>query len=279
MNLNEEKYRPSPSGMEAFTPEQVYQKVQEYSDYKLLTPVYKQMMLGVIAGGYIGLGCIFYLFLRAHIEPAGGIDLFIAGLAFSMGYIMAVLAGAEVFTSSNLQAMSWATGNSKISRILFRWAIILVANTIGALGLVFAVLLSGILWQANDLVGLFAFDVAQFHTQLSFTEIFFRAVLGNLIICIAIWISFAGRTVIDKLVPMTLIISAVPVMDLEHITASLFYVPLALLMPLFNPDLVPPAEYITMTSTFIYLTAVTLGNIIGGGGLVALVYFVIYRGG
>lgn len=275
-----DKYRPAPSGLDAYTPEQVYQKVQDYSRAKLITPAYKQMMLGVIAGGYISLGCIFYLFLMAGNPDATGVDLFFSGLLFSSGYIMAVLAGAEVFTSSNLQAMSWAAGTMSSGRIIFRWFIILLANTIGALSLVFLALFSGILWQGEaDDVAQFAFEVARFHTSLGFTEVFFRAVLGNMVICIAIWISFAGRSVTDKLLPMSLIISSVPILELEHISASLFYVPLGILLPILNPGIFEPVDQITMTSTFVYLSAVTLGNIIGGGGLVALVYYVIYRGG
>lgn len=255
----------------------MYHKVQEFTETQLLMPQYKQLMLGILAGVYIGLGCIFFIFMQAS-DAASNVNLFLSGLVFSSGYIISILAGAEVFTSNNLQAMSWASGKIPTRKLLHRWVLILFANSIGAFALAILVLLSGILTSEGVQVGEFAFDMAHQHTQLGFCEIFFRAVLGNVLICISIWISFAGRTVTDKLIPMAIIISAVPILNLEHITASLFYVPLGVLLPLWHPDIFEPACQITLSSTSVYLTAVTLGNILGGSGMVALVYFVIYRG-
>lgn len=275
MNNN---YRPPPIDLDVYTPEQMYKKVQEYSTAKLITPAYKQIMLGVIAGGYIGLGCLFYLFLTATEPALVGWDLFLGGVVFSVGYIMALLTGGEVFTSSNLQAMSWASGRISTSRILNRWILILFANALGAMGLVVMVYFSGILWEGQGEVATHALSHAHYHTELARDEIFFRAVLGNLIICIAIWVSFAGRTVIDKLIPMLLIIPAVPLLNLEHIAASLFYIPLGLMLQIFYPEVIEAASMLTFWSTVKYLTWVTLGNVLGGSGLVALVYYVIYRG-
>lgn len=264
-----------PVGFEAYTPEQIFHKVQEYTEYQMVMPVHKQIMLGIVAGGYIGLGCIFYVFLSAS---ESGANLLFSGLAFSSGYIIAILAGAEVFTTNNLQAMSWASGKISSGRILQRWSLVLLSNATGALGLAIVVLLSAILVGANIETGKIAFSLAQNHTNLGFVEIFFRAVLGNLFICISIWITFAGRTVIDKLIPMALIISAVPILNLEHIVASLFYIPLGLLMYAWHPEIFGSLCDMTFNSVSIYLSAVILGNIIGGSGIVALVYYVVYRG-
>ncbi len=264
-----------PIGFEAYTPKQIYHKVQEYTEYQMVMPAHKQMMLGIVAGGYIGLGCIFFVFLSASESDA---SLFFSGLAFSSGYIIAILAGAEVFTTNNLQAMSWASGKISSWRIIQRWSFILLSNAIGAFGLAIVVLFSAILVGINIEAGKIAFWLAQNHTNLGIAEIFFRAVLGNLFICISIWISFAGRTVIDKLIPMALIISAVPILNLEHVAASLFYVPLGLLMPVWYPEIFGSLCNITFYSVAVYLSAVILGNIVGGSGMVALVYYVVYRG-
>ncbi len=265
------------STFDAYTPEQMYHKVQAYSQSQVVMPVHKQLMLGMVAGGYIGLGCVFFVFLLAW-DTSSSANLLLSGLVFSSGYIMAVLAGAEVFTCNNLQAMSWASGKISTVRLLQRWGLILFANAFGALGLVILILFSGILGDGNKEAGRFALNLAHNHVYLGISEIFFRAVLGNLLICIGIWISFAGRTVTDKLIPMALIISAVPILNLEHVAASLFYVPLGILLPIWYPEMMEPAVHLTFHSTSVYIAAVTAGNIIGGSGMVALVYYVVYRG-
>lgn len=265
-----------PGVFDAYTPRQVNNKVQDYSAYKRTLPVYKQVMLGVVAGGYIGLGVLFFLFITAD-GGASGTVLFIGGLVFSLGYVMCVLTGSEVFTSDNLQAMCWASGVLSTRNLLRRWALVLFANVIGSAGVALLVLFSGILVTQGDGVATYAYEVASRYTELGFREAFFRGLLGNLMICIAIWISFSGRTVTDKLLSMALIISAVPILNLEHVVASFFYVAFNILLPIWYPGLVEAASGVAVATTGSYLLAVTLGNIVGGSGMVALVYYLVYR--
>jgi len=197
---------------------------------------------------------------------------------FSMGYIVAIVAGAEVFTSNNLQIMSWAAGKVSLAALLRHWGVLLVANAVGAAGLAVIVLLSGSLEMNDRAMAVRALEIAAAKASLSFHEAFFRGVLGNQLVCLAVWMSMAGRTVTDKTVAMILPLSAVAALNLEHVGASLYYIPRGMMLRVWRPELqVPGLEHVGFGGLFSNLVPVTLGNIVGGSLMIALAYYLIYR--
>ncbi len=265
---------------DAYSPQEIARRVEQTGVVKAAMPPFKTFMLGVLAGGFIGLGGLFATFIAA--DPSFGpmTGRLLAGLFFASGYIMAILAGAEVFTSNNLLAMAWASGKITLSRLLGNWSLVLAANAVGALGLIALFLLSGLHSSLDGAVGRTAWLVGAQKMDLTFIETFARAVLGNLFVCVAVWISLGGRSMTDKVIGVLLPLSALAALSLEHVVASLYYVPRAALLFWLNPEYLPAgAAALSPLGVGAHFGAVIAGNIVGGSLMVAAVYYVIYRRG
>jgi len=180
--------------------------------------------------------------------------------------LLGLLAGAELFTGNNLIAMAWAAGRVSTRELLRNWAVACAANAVGAAGLALLVWLSGRGALNQDAVGQAAIRIATAKAQLPIAEAFFSGVLCNVLVCMAVWMAMAGRSVADKVLAIVFPITAFVAAGFEHSIANLFYFPLALLLgaPLGAGELLHN------------LLPVIAGNIVGGSVLVAGVYWVIY---
>ena len=187
-----------------------------------------------------------------------------------------VVAGAELFTGNNLLAMAWADGQVTTGEVLRNWTVICAANFVGAAGLALLVFLSGHAGMNGGAVSRTYLAIAAAKSTLPLTELFFRSVLCNVLVCMAVWMALAGRSVIDKFVAIVLPISAFVAAGFEHSIANMYFFPLALMLKASGAALPPGAEAITMYAMLRNLGPVILGNIVGGSVLVALVYHVIY---
>jgi formate transporter len=176
------------------------------------------------------------------------------------------VAGAELFTGNNLLAMAWADGCVTTRQVVRNWVVVCAANLVGAVGLALLVWLSGHASLNGGAVGQAAIRIATAKAQLPFDEAFFRGVLCNVLVCMAVWMAFAGRSVIDKAVAIVFPITAFVAAGFEHSIANMYFFPLAMLLgaPLGLADCVRN------------LVPVIAGNLVGGSVLVALVYYVIY---
>ncbi len=265
---------------DAYSPQEIARRVEATGVVKAAMPPFKTFMLGVLAGGFIGLGGLFATFIAADSGLGQMPARLLAGLFFASGYIMAILAGAEVFTSNNLLAMAWASRKISLARLLLNWGVVLFANAVGALGLITLFLLSGLHGALDGWVGRTAWTIGAFKLELSFVETFARAVLGNLFVCVAVWISLGGRSMADKVLGVLLPLSALAALSLEHVVASLYYVPRAALIYWFYPEYLPTdAAALSLLGAARHFVAVIAGNIVGGSLMVAAVYYVIYRRG
>lgn len=265
-------------GFEAYSPQQIARRVEATGVAKVRAPRWNIFMLGVLAGGFIGLGGLYYTFVTAGPLPVSPV---LAGVVFATGYLLAILAGAEVFTSNNLQVMSWASGRVTSWELLRTWVLVLAANAVGAIGLGVLFLFSGMATDDGGLLARRAVEVAAQKVALPWHEAFFRGVLGNLFVCLAVWVSLAGRSVADKVLGTILPLSALAALGLEHVVASLYYLPRAWMLAWLVPDYAASvwAADVTVAAMVFNLSAVALGNIVGGSLMVALVYYVIYRRG
>ena len=195
----------------------------------------------------------------------------LGGLVFSVGLMLVVIAGAELFTGNNLLVMAWADGKVRTAEVLHNWIVVCTANFVGAAGLALLVYWSGHAQLNGGRIASAYLQIADAKCSLGIGEAFFRGVLCNVLVCLAVWMAMAGRTVIDKVIvivfPITLFVAA----GFEHSIANMYLVPLAMLLA-GSADTGP-----TLAGFAGNLLPVIAGNLVGGSVLVALVYHIIYR--
>lgn len=263
-------------GFDAFSPKEIAARVETIGVAKTHLPLLSMLMLSILAGAFIGLGALYFVLVRS--DPALGFAAkqVLGGVTFSLGLILVVVAGAELFTGNNLLAMAWADGKITTIELLRNWAIVCVGNFIGAAGLALLVFLSGHPEMNNGLIAQEYLRIAAAKVALPFWTALFKGILCNILVCMAVWMAFAGRSVIDKAVAIIFPISAFVAAGFEHSIANMFLIPLALLLQSCGNSGETTGS-ITWVGFIGNLVPVILGNIIGGSVLVGLVYHVIYK--
>jgi formate/nitrite transporter len=261
-------------GFDAYAPKEIAERVQAVGVTKARLPLLTQLTLGILAGGFIGLGALYFTLVASDPSLSFAARRLLGGLAFSSGLILVVVAGAELFTGNNLLVMAWAGRRITTVELVRNWIVVYLGNFIGALGLVLLVLWSQH-WRMNgDAVGITAVKIAAAKVALPFWEAFFSAVLCNILVCLAVWLALAGRTVVDKIFAIVFPISAFVAAGFEHSIANMYFIPLGILV---HEQLVTSAlPAVHWPGLISNLIPVTLGNIVGGGGMVAAVYYLIY---
>jgi formate transporter len=264
------------SGFDAFLPKEIAQRVNDVGVVKVHLPILSLFMLGVLAGAFIGLGALYFVLIKSDASLGFATSQVVGGLAFSLGLILVIVAGAELFTGNNLLAMAWAGGKISSVELLKNWIIVCFANFVGAAGLAVLVFLSGHTEMNNGAIADQYIKIAIVKTTMPFWSAFFKGVLCNVLVCMAVWMAFAGRTVIDKAIAIVFPISAFVAAGFEHCIANMYIIPLAMLEKVFNTTNLA-AETVTWAGFFNNLLPVILGNLVGGSLLVGIVYHVIYR--
>lgn len=267
-------------GSDCFSPKQVAERVEQVGVAKARLPMLSMIALGVLAGGFIGLGALYFTLVTSDATLGFVPGRLLGGLVFSLGLILVVVAGAELFTGNNLLVMAWTSNKISTRELLKNWSVIFLANFVGAAGLAILVVLSNHQAMNNGAVGVQAVKIAAAKTSLPFWEALFKGVLCNLLVCLAVWLAMAGRTVVDKILAIVFPISAFVAAGFEHSVANMYFITLGMLLRdnVALPDGVNTAQ-LTWTGFAQNLLPVTLGNILGGAVLVALVYYVVYQRG
>ena len=266
-------------GFDCYSPREIAERVENVGVAKAGLPLLSTLALGVLAGGFIGLGAMFFTLVVS--DPGLGFALgrVLGGVVFSLGLILVVIAGAELFTGNNLLLMACVSRRISPSTLARNLTLVYAANFVGAAGLAALVSLSGHAGMNHGAVGEAAVSLAAAKCALPFSEIFFKAVLGNLLVCLAVWISMAGRTVIDKAVAIVFPVSAFVACGFEHCIANMYLVPLGILLKDGFPGASPHLATLDWSGLAHNLLPATLANLLGGAGMVGLVYWVIYRRG
>jgi formate/nitrite transporter len=240
--------------------------------------------LAVLAGGFIALGAVFCTTVLAgtSVLPYCQARL-LGGLAFCLGLILVVVAGAELFTGNNLIVMAWASGRVSITGVLRNWTIVFLGNFVGALGLVLLMLLAKQYTFGAGSVGETALKIASAKVHLGFIQAIALGILCNSLVCLAVWLTYGARSITDKIIAVIFPISAFVAAGFEHSVANMYFIPYGLLIKQFDPAFVTSLgdkvnlSGLTWSTFFINnLLPVTIGNIIGGAGMVGIVYWVIY---
>ncbi len=242
------------------------------------------MALAILAGAYIALGAAFFTTVTTSTDFGYGPTRLLGGIAFSLGLILVVMAGAELFTGNNLMVMAWAGRRIGTTRLLRAWAIVYAGNFAGAVATAVLVALSG-QWRFDGAaVGANAVRIANAKVNLDFEEAFFLGVLCNALVCLAIWLTYSARSNIDKALAIVFPITAFVASGYEHSIANMYFITLGLLLK--SQDAVLAAGGFDASdlsnldlSHFLLanLLPVTAGNVVGGGILVGAIYWFVYR--
>jgi formate/nitrite transporter len=237
---------------------------------KAKLPALQLWMLGILAGAFIAFGGMFFTLVMTGNELGFGLSRWMGGIAFSLGLILVIIGGAELFTGNNLIVMAWAEANITTGQLARNWVLVYAANLAGALGSVALVWFSGILGLDGGSVARTAVGIAAAKLELGFVEAFVRGVLCNVLVCLAVWLCFAAHHVSGKILCILFPISAFVALGFEHSIANMYLIPIGMLAAGGTVDIVGFVGN---------LIPVTLGNIVGGSGFVALTYWVIYLRG
>ncbi len=256
-------------GSDAYAPDQIAERVETVGVQKANLPLLKLIALGVLAGGFIGLGAMFFLIVASDPSLSFAVQRVLGGLVFSLGLILVVVAGAELFTGNNLMVMAWVSRKIPLSRLLRNLTIVYFANFFGAAGLALLVAYSGHLEMNEGGIGQTASALAVSKLSLSFPDAFLKGIICNILVCLAVWLAMAGRSVVDRIVGVIFPVTAFVAGGFEHCIANQYFVPLAIF---YGSDEVTWASFLLNN-----LLPVTLGNLAGGAGMVGLVYWIIYR--
>ncbi len=267
------------------SPSEICKKVREAAKQKALLPVRALVILGILAGVYIGFGAELSTMVTHDLAQSLGVGFskFLAGTVFSVGLMLVVIGGAELFTGNCLMLGCRVQGEIKTGGLLRNWTIVYFANFAGSLFLVGIMYYSG-LWRVGHFgVGAKALMIANNKVNLSFVEALCRGICCNWLVCLAVWLAIAGQDIASKILGIYFPIMAFVASGFEHSIANMYFIPMGLFLK-GNEEVVSASGLfgklgeLTWSSFLLNnLLPVTIGNIIGGGIFVAGAYCFVFQ--
>jgi formate transporter len=273
--------------IDSLLPNEMALRAEEIGAKKAVMNFTGLLALSVLAGAFIAFGAVFATTVAAGADGIlpYGISRLISGMVFSLGLILVVVGGAELFTGNNLIVMAWANRRVTTLQVLRNWTIVFLGNFIGAFGAALLIFLSGQHFFGNSAVGAVALSIAGTKATLGFGQAIALGVLCNVLVCLAVWMSFSGRTVTDKVLAVFPPITAFVACGFEHSVANMYFIPVGLLIKAgatetFWTQIGKTADDYSRLSVENFLVGnllpVTIGNVIGGALLVGIVYWFVY---
>jgi len=278
----------SGSRLDALLPSEMAWRAEDVGVAKASMDGVTTLVLGVLAGAFIALGGVFATVALAGVPPETpwGPVRVLAGAVFSLGLILVVVGGAELFTGNTLIVMAWASGRVSTRAILRNWTLVFAGNFVGAGATALLVCLAGTHRVSGGAFGLAAFAIATAKLRLGFGQAIALGILCNTLVCLAVWLTLSARSTADRILAIVPPISAFVAAGFEHSIANMYFVPLGLFIATFDSDFVaghglqPGAATLTWTGFVVRnLLPVTIGNVIGGALLVGAVYWFVYLRG
>ncbi len=284
--------------IDALLPAEMATRAEYLGVRKAETPFLKMFMLSVLAGAFIALGAIFATTVSAGGMPVTapdgavvfstslpfGITRLLSGLVFSLGLILVVVGGAELFTGNNLIVMAWASGKVTFGAMLRNWAIVYFGNFVGAFATAVLMFYTKQYTFGKDAIGIAALNTGVAKSSLDFVQAIALGILCNALVCMAVWLTFSARSTVDRIAAIIFPITAFVAAGFEHSIANMYFVPYALLVKMGDAEFmgrvsekIANLDKLTWSNFFVNnLIPVTIGNIIGGAVLVAAVYWAIF---
>ncbi|WP_301099256.1 formate transporter FocA [Otariodibacter sp.] len=269
-----------------FSPAEMAKIAEDGAVYKATKKQFYSFISAITAGAYISIAFVFYATTQVGTETLPwGVAKLIGGTVFSLGIIMCVVFGAELFTSSTMTAVAKASKRITLFQMLRNWLVVYGGNFVGAIFIVVLVWLSGQIMTASGKWGLIILQTAQHKIHHTWIEAFSLGIFCNLMVCIAVWMAYAGKSLTDKTFIMILPIAMFVASGFEHCVANMFMIPMGILIhsgasPEFWTAIgIDPAQYADLTiANFVVknLIPVTIGNIIGGAFFIGLVQWFLH---
>lgn len=264
----------------ALTPQKIEAKAVEAGSAKAGMSPARAFVLAVMAGFFIGLGAMFMTLVKSDATLSPAASSLLGGLSFSLGLFLVLVAGAELFTGNALMVIGRMHGSYSWVALARSWLVVYAGNLVGALLLAALLVGAGFADMAGGAVGETMVAVAAGKAGLSWRVAFFRGVLCNVLVCLAVWMGFAGKTVVDKLAAALLPVTCFVACGFEHCVANMFFLPMGLVAnALGYAAHGVDVSALTAAGALANISAVTLGNIVGGGMFVALGYWFVYGRG
>lgn len=285
--------------IDALLPADMAAKAEQLGVRKAHLKPMNMFVLAVLAGAFISLGAILATTVGAGsfsstlpdaqgamstAWPPGFVRL-LSGVVFTLGLILVIVGGAELFTGNNLIVMAWANRKVSAGLLLKNWGIVYVGNFVGAVATVVIMFFSRQYTFNNGAIGLQALTIANTKSGLEFVQAIALGIMCNVLVCMAVWLTYSARSTTDKIMAIIPPIAAFVTAGFEHSIANMYFIPMGLAIkygdPAFYAQAVEkagkPFASLDVTNMFVNnLIPVTLGNIIGGAIMVGVVYWFIY---
>jgi len=271
------------STIDALLPAEMARRAEYLGERKSQMPLPNMLALAVLAGAFIAMGSVFATTVSAGSTPEFpyGVTRLLAGIVFSLGLILVIVGGAELFTGNILIVMAWASKKVSTAALLRNWTIVYLGNLVGSVGTALMVFLSKQYTFGAGAIGVTALSIANSKAHLGFIQAVSLGILCNAMVCLAVWLTYSARSTMDKIAAIIFPIAAFVAAGFEHSVANMYFLPFALFIKQFDPAFVVKTglDLSGLTwGTFLLnnLLPVTIGNMIGGAVLVGGVYWFVF---
>jgi formate/nitrite transporter len=286
--------------IDALMPAEMAKRAEYIGVRKAESPALTLFALAILAGAFISMGAVFAttvfsggMTISAAADGAAafktglpyGVTRLLGGVAFCLGLILVVVGGAELFTGNNLIVMAWANGKVSTANLLRNWTIVYIGNFVGSIGSAVLLFLSKQYMLGGGAVGSTALTIANTKCSLEFVQAIASGILCNALVCMAVWLTYSARSTLDKIAAIIFPITAFVAAGFEHSIANMYFISVGLFIKNFAPEAFWTSigktagdfPAITWSNFFLKnLLPVTVGNVIGGVLLVAVIYWLIY---
>ncbi len=273
--------------IDSYSPPEMAGRVQSAGVAKAKLDFVSTSTLAILAGAFIAMGAELATIVGTDTQMGYGPTRLTMGVAFSLGLILVVVAGAELFTGNTLIVMAWASGKVRTARLLRNWTIVFVGNLIGSLGTALLVYYGRVWTFDGGKVGVTALTIANAKSSLAPEQALALGILCNSLVCIAVWLCFSARSTTDKILSIIFPITAFVASGFEHSIANMYFIPMGILLR-GEPAVVQAASAagvsdlhnLTWTGFLLNnLLPVTVGNVVGGAVFVGGIYWLVYLRG
>ena len=269
--------------IDALLPAEMARHAEYVGERKSEAPALQTFALALMAGAFIAFGAIFATTVATGASGVlpYGVTKLLVGLVFCLGLVLVIVGGAELFTGNNLIVMAWASGKVSTKAILRNWGIVYVGNFIGSLATVGLLFASKQYLGSNGEIGITALNIANAKVTFDFWQALSLGILCNILVCLAVWLTFSAHSTVDKIAAIIFPITAFVAAGFEHSIANMYFIPIGLVIKDFDP-VFAASTGIDLSGltwrTFIInnLVPVTIGNILGGSLFVAAIYWMIF---
>lgn len=261
---------------DALAPAEIEAKAEAVAVGKAQMPVAKTFVLAMLAGAFISFGALYFCVFLGDSTISFAVQRAVGGLCFCLGLVLVLCCGAELFTGNMLMVTALASKKISLAAMLKNWALVWAGNLCGALVAVLLAYAAHVADMNGGSVGSAMISVAVSKVTPDWATLFFKGILCNIFVCLAVWIGFGARTVADKVVGILLPISAFVACGFEHCVANMFFLPMGLLAKTAGYASSVDASALDVSGIFMNISAATLGNIVGGAIFVGLAYWFVY---